>query len=55
MGPRARLRASPDEGDDDGSDDRDRGDLEEDDGHNGGDTDESDDGRRGRLWSKVYC
>ena len=43
MGPRARLRASPDEGDVDEWGDRDGGDLEEDDGHNGDDTDESDD------------
>ena len=52
-GPRARLRASPGEGDDDGSDDRGGGDLDEDDGHNGGDKDESDDGLRRRLWSQV--
>ena len=53
MGPRARLRASPGEGDDDGSDDRGGGDLDEDDGHNGGDKDESDYGRRRRLWWQV--
>ena len=43
MGPRARLRALPDEGDDDGGDDREGGDdVDEGDDRDGGDLDEDD-------------